>query len=671
MNGWLCCITFSVCKHGFSRTRPYATQNKGMTVAVVGGGLFGICCSILLAEKGFLVKLYEKTERLGGTLWDTPELSSEVIQAECGRADSTANLEVLLQSNVSSLDELSNFDVVILATGEKGDLFGLDAAQLQDGIRVNGHPVLGGGGLLQDDSDVLFLITCARVVVANAGFALEDAVHRTQISHRPTKLLTDLSKVKDEAPVTMSEGDVYTREEAVEEAKRCLQCECKTCVGGCALLQKNKTTPDRVIKEAYQDLNTLDKIEACMMKRQIFSCTLCGRCTTVCPESVETAQALMTARRIMHKNGKVPPAFHDFWVRDMEFSNDEAGLFIPVKQGKTCTHLFFPGCQISATMPEAVKKAYEYLNEKLDNGVSMRLGCCGAPAYWSGQQEKFLNELDILRQDWLSAGCPTIVTSCPSCHKLLREFLPEAKYISFWEIVSQYGLPKETVQQNAEFAVFDPCAARNAEEVCDSVRDVLTQAGCSIIELEDNRETAKCCGHGGLIKRADPELASAFAKSCTEENEADYVTYCVNCRDVFLMEGKQTKHIFEVLFNLPTPSVEEVADLSKRRDNRRVLRDELLGTARDMEGMTQMKLLISPEVREKMHNNYVLEEDLETVIRHLEETGNKFWNEDGGYITGSCVVGAVTVWIAYRETEEGYEVLNVYSHRMSIQEELK
>jgi hypothetical protein len=64
-----------------------------------------------------------------------------------------------------------------------------------------------------------------------------------------------------------------------------------------------------------------------------------------------------------------------------------------------------------------------------------------------------------------------------------------------------------------------------------------------------------------------------------------------------------------------------------------------------------------------------LEEDVKSVIAHLEESGDGIWDEERECIAGSRRIGAVTVWVSYRKIGRSYEVQNVYSPRICVQEE--
>src|SRR5690606_271188 len=125
---------------------------------------------------------------------------------------------------------------------------------------------------------------------------------------------------------------------------------------------------------------------------------------------------LQFSRTVRMNSGHYPPALHDFWLREMDFALSE-GFFASAPKGKnTCEYAFFPGCQLGASNPDYVLKGYEFLAEKYDAGLF--LNCCGAPAYWAGDEKRLQANLEKIRQYWNHMGQPTLVFACATCQSL-------------------------------------------------------------------------------------------------------------------------------------------------------------------------------------------------------------------------------------------------------------
>ncbi|NTU49266.1 MAG: (Fe-S)-binding protein [Syntrophobacteraceae bacterium] len=137
----------------------------------------------------------------------------------------------------------------------------------------------------------------------------------------------------------------------------------------------------------------------------INSCSLCGLCREVCPEDLHMGLVCRAAREELVRKGKMPPSAHDFPIRDMEFSNsDQFGMVRHEPGSSHSEFLFYPGCQLSASSPDQVMKVYAMLREKLSGGVGIALGCCGAPAEWSGRVDLFRKTGEAFLQHYVEMG---------------------------------------------------------------------------------------------------------------------------------------------------------------------------------------------------------------------------------------------------------------------------
>ena len=60
-------------------------------------------------------------------------------------------------------------------------------------------------------------------------------------------------------------------------------------------------------------------------------------------------------------------------------------------------------------------------------------------------------------------------------------------------------------------AIHDPCTTRHFPDIQNAARNVAAQLGVSVNELDLGRENTECCGFGGLMENANPELAKQVA----------------------------------------------------------------------------------------------------------------------------------------------------------------
>jgi glutamate synthase (NADPH) small chain len=316
--------------------------------------------------------------------------------------------------------------------------------------------------------------------------------------------------------------------------------------------------------------------------------------------------------------------------------------------------------------------------------VGLMLDCCGAPPQWAGREEMFEQGLADMRTQWALLGRPAIIFACPTCLALLKPRLPEAEVLFLSEIVEAEGLPEVAAGKDLPRisppdgraalptrALHDPCTTRHHQEVAESVRRLLGLLRQPVEELELSRETTECCGYGGLQSNANPPLAKRVAARRAAESAREFVTYCAMCRDSLAAVGKRTVHLLDILF----PGAEDPAGRarpgwSERRENRARLKNELLASVWNEGGVAlepwqAIGLHIPTEVREVLDARKILVEDLQQVIHHAEETGEKLCHGGSGRYKASYCPRVVTFWVEYSPRGSGFEVHAAYSHRMT------
>jgi hypothetical protein len=360
----------------------------------------------------------------------------------------------------------------------------------------------------------------------------------------------------------------------------------------------------------------------------------------------------------------------------MQFSNGEMfALARPEPGQESSKHLFFPGCQLSASSPEYIVKTYSDLRKKLTGGVGLMLRCCGAPADWAGRKEHFLEARQEIVRLWNEMGKPCFILACSSCYQVFQNHLPEIEIVSLWEVMDRLGLPDVSTGKAGagKVAVHDACTTRQEKHVHDSVRRILGRLGYEVEELEYSREKTECCGYGGLMSFANPELVRKVIDRRIKESETDYVAYCAMCRDKFASRGKRTFHLLDLIYGGGNSHLAEKKDpgYSQRHENRARLKDKLLKEiwgekVEKAQGFAAIKLDIDDELKAVMEERLILVEDVQRVIDYAERTGNKLYNKDTGHFMAYHRPVSVTYWVEYSPRGDGFAIHNAYSHRMQI-----
>jgi len=230
---------------------PYLPECKpatGKRVAVVGAGPTGLSAAYYLRREGHAVTIFDYRPQPGGRLREetTPEeLPRDVLDAEIGQI-LRLGIELRLGTKVGSqpsLDELRReFDAVLVASGSAAK----EQAQ-RLGLRAGPHGILVDKETFQTGVEKVFAagnaIRARGLVVRSVADGHEVAqsingylaghaghAHKRPFSVRIGKLeepeIAEFVTHAGQAPRADSEAG-FSLEEAVEQASRCLHCDCR------------------------------------------------------------------------------------------------------------------------------------------------------------------------------------------------------------------------------------------------------------------------------------------------------------------------------------------------------------------------------------------------------------------------------------------------------------
>ncbi len=223
----------------------YAPFKKGLTppqrtgkAAVVGGGISGITAAFELNKKGFQVTVFEKSQT------DSAEASGIMKAKLIEKEKIEEELKIVEKSGIHvsfnqkigkyQLEKLiSEFNVVYLGTGEWEEELDLDPKTLQ----VGGSSVFAGGKLSNKSDSVIYAVSSGKSAAVSMerfvkNFSLTTGREKEGSFETPLKY--NMEDVKPAERVEKS-GEVYTQEEAKQEAARCLKCRCVECQKACAI----------------------------------------------------------------------------------------------------------------------------------------------------------------------------------------------------------------------------------------------------------------------------------------------------------------------------------------------------------------------------------------------------------------------------------------------------
>lgn len=315
---------------------------------------------------------------------------------------------------------------------------------------------------------------------------------------------------------------------------------CGDCVRDCAFLQKYGTPA--TIAAGFDPADPVSLSRA-------FECSLCGLCATVCPERLDLDRFFLETRREAVERG-----FGSFPEHKPLLAYERLGTsrrFSLYRLPDQCRTVFFPGCSLSGTRPEAVKRIFADLRQR-DARIGIVLDCCLKPSHGLGRQQ-YVDAMFSEMRDWLLGnGVGEVLVACPNCQVMFESFGGDLRVRTVWELLAES--PAVPGQVSGTVTVHDPCVIRHSGQVQRAVRSLLERRGLTVEEMPHSGPTTLCCGQGGGVNLLDPDLAGSWARLRTSEAAGRrIVSYCAACVQT-LGAATPASHLADLLYT-PKPAL--------------------------------------------------------------------------------------------------------------------
>jgi Fe-S oxidoreductase len=288
------------------------------------------------------------------------------------------------------------------------------------------------------------------------------------------------------------------------------------------------------------------------------SCTVCGRCSLMCPMGIDLAGLISDARQGMARAGLAPRELRESVDRDAltrEFRDGiarlaaEHGVEMPVDKPKA-EILYTVSRTELESYPKAIVAAARILKHvgadwtfRSDGWRADNLGL------HAGDVDRQRQETIKLVTAAIGCGAKTLVLpECGHAYGALRwmgaemygQPLPfEVLHISEFlaRSLDERKLRLRPVGKTATF--HDPCQSSRRGGVIDAPRDVLAALGVELKETFPTKGTNWCCGGGGGVvdlPRADALRHKVFHLKMSQIDASGAelpVTSCCDCRKTF------------------------------------------------------------------------------------------------------------------------------------------
>ncbi len=298
-------------------------------------------------------------------------------------------------------------------------------------------------------------------------------------------------------------------------------------------------------------------------------CLSCGACSSACPSGVDYALLVDHARSHIEKEFRRPFAeqltrtflahvlpypirlrlalffvplgkvFLPILRRLRAFGSLTAMLSLasrtqkrngPPKEGAVIGAnrvLFLRGCVDQVLTPEteqAVRRLLSRAGYSVD--VAQGQGCCGALVHHMGRERQahrlVRHNVNVLGKALAQEKYDAIIVAASGCGTMLKDYgrllrdderhAECAARISgmvqdISEFLSQANLPAASARSGMNIAYHAPCSLQHGQRIRDEPKQLLRNAGYTIVEPEDGH---LCCGSAGTFNLLQPEIADAL-----------------------------------------------------------------------------------------------------------------------------------------------------------------
>jgi Fe-S oxidoreductase len=339
------------------------------------------------------------------------------------------------------------------------------------------------------------------------------------------------------------------RKAGADSSRLCFQC------GKCDVYCPWNTVRDfsirKIIREATFGLTEIEGDD-------IWRCTTCGSCPSICPRGVGQIEVGVAVRRVAAEYGMFPESAAA--VRNASASLVAEGNPLNAKRearadwadglsvspfAEEMDYLYFVGCYF-AYDPRLKKVAVATAKILNTAGVSFGIlgsneSCCGESIRKTGGEQEFKELAKGNIKTFIDHGVKKIIVSSPHCLHTFKNEYPE--FMVDFEVVHVSQLLAELIAEgrlslDGEFAkrvtYHDPCYLGRHNGVYDEPRQVLHEVrGLELVEMSASRQDSLCCGGGGgriWMETPKSERFSDLRVQQAEETGAEVlVTSCPYC----------------------------------------------------------------------------------------------------------------------------------------------
>jgi Fe-S oxidoreductase len=193
--------------------------------------------------------------------------------------------------------------------------------------------------------------------------------------------------------------------------------------------------------------------------------------------------------------------------------------------------IYFQGCTAREKLKRISESTQELLDKcKVEYTVLEDEECCGSVLLRTGFRE---DAREAMQKTYQKLKGEKVVVSCAGCYRTFTEDYPEVLGVQV-EVVHISQLLEDLLgeldleREDLKVTYHDPCHLGRHRGEYKAPRQVIRRKA-ELVEMDKNREEARCCGSGGGVKSAYPELSLDMATRRVEDAQKTGADLLVTC----------------------------------------------------------------------------------------------------------------------------------------------
>lgn len=309
----------------------------------------------------------------------------------------------------------------------------------------------------------------------------------------------------------------------IQRTRAYLCLDCGKCTGSCPLARVDLDySPRRIVERVI-----FGEAESVLSDPHLWSCMTCGLCSARCPSDVDFSRFIVEMRAEAFRAGERGIYAHNGILQEVmriqtldvhqdrkRWLTDDLEVLDHARSADDI--LYFVGClpyfdvvftNLEINAVGIARNAVRLMNRAgITPVVTNDERCCGADLLLAGDVDSFRRLAELNTEAIKASGVKTVVTTCAECYNAFKNDYPAFVGPLPFEIAHLTELLAGKAQTGdlglrpldgdaGPVTYHDPCRMGRYLKVYEPPRTMIRSIpGLELVEMEDNRERAMCCG---------------------------------------------------------------------------------------------------------------------------------------------------------------------------------